>query len=71
MAKDLFETPSKLPKKIQSILKRYSDLEIKKGLNYKDLIKMGKEMAIYGYEFDFYLDCVPYNLKKTNIKQLN
>jgi hypothetical protein len=68
---DLFETPEKLPKKIQSILKQFNDLEIERGIEYTDLIQMGKELAYYGYQFDFYLDCVPYNLKKTNIKQLN
>ena len=71
MAKDLFETPELLPETIKAILKRYSDLEIKKGLNYKDLEKMGKEMAVYGYKFEYYLDCVPYNLRKVNVKQLN
>ena len=64
---DLFKTPNKLPKEVQAILNRYSDLEIKRGLNYKDLIRMGKELAIYGYEFDFYLDCVPYSLRKVKI----
>ena len=66
MSKDLFETPNKLPKNIQAILSRYNDLDIRMGLTYTDLIKMGKELAVYGYEFDFYLDCVPYNLKKIN-----
>jgi hypothetical protein len=69
MAKDLFETPSKLPKKVKAILSRYNDLEMERGIQYADLIQMGKEMAIYGYSFDFYLDCVPYNLQKIN--QLN
>jgi hypothetical protein len=64
--KDLFETPSKLPKKIQAILRQYNNLEIEKGIQYADLIRMGKEMANYGYQFDFYLDCVPYNLQKIN-----
>lgn len=63
---DLFETPELLPKNIQAILSRYSDLEIENGIQYTDLIKMGKELAIYGYEFDFYLDCIPYNLQKIN-----
>jgi len=62
--KDLFETPELLPKKIQAILSRYNDLEIEKGIQYTDLIQMGKEMAEYGYSFDFYLDCIPYNLQK-------
>lgn len=64
MAKDLFENPETLPKKIQAIFSRYNALEIEKGIEYSDLINMGKEMSIYGYSFDFYLDCVPYNLKK-------
>lgn len=64
MAKDLFETPEKLPKSIQAILKRYNDLEIEKGIEYTDLIRLGKEIAKYGYSFDFYLDCIPYNLQK-------
>ena len=62
--KDLFECPNKLPSKIQAILRRFNDLEIERGIQYADLIQMGKEMANYGYSFDFYLDCVPYNLKK-------
>ena len=61
---DLFEKPELLPAPVQSILSRYNALEIDKGIEYTDLINMGKEMAIYGYEFDFYLDCIPYNLKK-------
>jgi hypothetical protein len=64
--KDLFETPEKLPKKIQSILKQFNDLEIERGIEYTDLIQMGKEMAKNGYSFDFYLDCIPYNLQKIN-----
>lgn len=66
MSKDLFETPSKLPKKVKAILRQYNDLEMEKGIQYADLIRMGKEMAENGYSFDFYLDCVPYNLKKIN-----
>lgn len=63
---DLFETPELLPISIQSILSQYNALEIEKGIEYTDLINMGKEMAKYGYSFDFYLDCVPYNLQKIN-----
>jgi hypothetical protein len=64
--KDLFETPELLPENIKAILSRYNDLEIEKGVQYADLIQMGKELANYGYSFDFYLDCVPYNLRKVN-----
>jgi hypothetical protein len=61
---DLFEKPNLLPTKVQAILNQFNDLEIEKGIQYADLINLGQELAIYGYEFDFYLDCVPYNLKK-------
>jgi hypothetical protein len=63
---DLFEMPELLPAPVQSILSKYNALEIDKGIEYTDLINMNKEMAIYGYEFEFYLDCIPYNLKKLN-----
>jgi hypothetical protein len=66
MSKDLFKHPKILPTEIQAILSRYNDLEMEKGIQYADLIQMGKEMAIYGYEFEFYLDCIPYNLQKIN-----
>ena len=61
---DLFECPELLPENIQTILRRFNDLEIEKGIQYANLVQMGKELANYGYSFDFYLDCVPYNLKK-------
>jgi hypothetical protein len=63
---DLFECIETLPIEVQAILGRYNDLEIEKCIQYSDLIELGKEMAIYGYSFDFYLDCIPYNLKKIN-----
>jgi len=68
---DLFECPELLPENIQGILSRYNDLEIEKGVQYADLIEMGKEMAENGYCFDFYLDCIPYNLKKIKNKIKN
>ena len=54
--KDLFEFPELLPENVQTILSHYNDLEIEKGVQYTDLIQMGKEMAKNGYSFDFYLD---------------
>jgi len=62
--KDLFEFPELLPENVQTILNHYNDLEIEKGVQYADLIEMGKEMAKNGYSFDFYLDGIPYNLQK-------
>ena len=64
--KDLFECPELLHENVQTSLSHYNDLEIEKGVQYTDLIQMGKELAYYGYEFDFYLDCIPYNLQKIN-----
>lgn len=63
---DLFETPELLPIEVNVILSRYNALEIEKGIDYADLIKLGQELANYGLEFDFYLDCIPYNLRKIN-----
>ena len=63
---DLFETPILLPTEVQAILSKFNDLEIEKGVQYTDLINLGQELAVYGYEFDFYLDCIPFNLKKIN-----
>ena len=34
MSKNLFENPKMLPKPIKTILKRYNDLAIKKGIEY-------------------------------------
>jgi hypothetical protein len=63
---DLFETTELLPIEVNAILSRYNALEIEKGIDYADLIKLGQELANYGLEFDFYLDCIPYNLRKIN-----
>ena len=64
MSKDLFEHPNELPENVKAILRRYNDLETQNGIQYTDLMQMSKEMAANGYSFDFYLDCVPYNLQK-------
>lgn len=68
--KDLFQYQDELPGHIQAILRQFNDLELDRGIQYTDLINLGKELAIYGYEFDFYLDCVPYNLKKVKNERI-
>jgi hypothetical protein len=68
--KDLFQYQNELPSHIQSILRQFNDLELDRGIQYTDLIKLGQELAIYGYEFEFYLDCVPYNLKKVKNERI-
>jgi hypothetical protein len=65
--KDLFEFQDQLPKGIQSILAHYNELENERGIQYADLMQMNKEMAENGYTFDFYLDCVPFNLRKIKL----
>ena len=70
--KDLFQYQNELPNHIQAILRQFNDLELDRGIQYTDLVNLGKELANYGYEFEFYLDCVPYNLKKVaNIYNFN
>lgn len=60
MQKDLFETPEKLPKKVLDVLNRYN-LE---DPTYLTLEKMLVELNSMGYTFDYYLDCIPFNLRK-------
>lgn len=61
MKKDLFETPEKLPTEVQKILLNYSLIDPP---TYKDLENMLKDLSPFGYVFDYYLDCVPFNLRK-------
>ena len=58
--KDLFETPEKLPVKVQEVLDRYS-LEDE---TYENCENMLKEVEKLGYTFDYYLDAVPFDLRK-------
>lgn len=61
MSKDLFDDYENLPKNLLDILNKYQNNE---DLNYIKIEKMLKEVNIVGYTFEYYLDCVPYNLKK-------
>lgn len=57
---DLFDDFEKLPKKVLAVLNRYN-LE---DPTYLTLEKMLFELNLIGYTFEYYLDCVPFNLQK-------
>ena len=56
---DLFETPEQLPANVQQILEKYGEFE-----SYHQCEAMLKEMEAIGYTFEYYLDAMPFNLKK-------
>lgn len=62
--KDLFETPEKLPAQVQAILNSFD--ESKDG--YKECTRLENELKPLGYTFEWYLDAVPYNLRKIKTK---
>ena len=47
---------------IDDILNKY---QMNDDLNYITIEKMLKEVNSIGYTFEYYLDCIPYNLQKT------
>lgn len=59
--KDLFKTPEKIPMAIRAIF-----AEIDDDLSYKELEILKEKVESLGYTFDYYLDAVPYNLRKIN-----
>jgi hypothetical protein len=62
MNEDLFDDYENLPKNLLDILNKYQENE---DLNYFTIEKMLKEVNSIGYTFEYYLDCIPYNLQKT------
>ncbi len=61
MNEDLFDQYETLPKNLQDILNKYQAYE---DLNYITIDQMLKEVNAVGYTFEYYLDCIPYNLQK-------
>lgn len=61
MNKDLFDDYENLPKNLLDILNKY---QMNEDLNYLTIEKMLKEVNTIGYTFEYYLDCIPYNLQK-------
>ncbi len=55
---DLFETPDLIPANVLEVLESYEEP------TYETLAAMLKDCEAIGYTFDYYLDCIPFNLKK-------
>ncbi len=56
---DLFKHHEKLSPEVQDILSKCEEQP-----TYNDLEKMLTELKPHGYTFDYYLDAVPFNLRK-------
>jgi hypothetical protein len=57
---DLFETPELLPVEVQDIFARSANEDF----TYEVCEKILKEVEQHGYTFDYYLEAVPFNLRK-------
>ena len=60
--KDLFETPELIPDEVGLILET-----LEEG-SYDDIERILKEIKPLGYTFEYYLDAVPYGLRKIKNK---
>lgn len=56
---DLFEHLETLPKEVQNTLNKYDYID-----TYESCNQLLEELKPLGYTFDYYLDAVPYNLRK-------
>ena len=61
MSNDLFETPELIPGNVLDIISKYENLD---SYTYVTIEKMLKQLNKIGYTFEYYLDCIPYNLQK-------
>lgn len=65
---DLFEklatSPDLFPKKLVKIVKKMAKSELKGELNAERLLNYQSKVQEIGYDFEFGLDCVPYDLIK-------
>jgi len=64
MSNDLFETPELIPGNVLDIISKYENLY---SYTYVTIEKMLKQLNKIGYTFEYYLDCIPYNLQKTHL----
>jgi hypothetical protein len=58
---DLFENSDLLPPEVLDIYKEFPD-----ELTYEECAIFLKRLESLGYTFEYYLDAVPFNLKKIN-----
>ena len=64
---DMFDHIECLPNDVQAILEKYSTEDE----SYDVLTNMHNELGLVGYEFEFYLDAVPYMLRKKDLVVIN
>jgi hypothetical protein len=57
---DLFETPEKIPQKVNKILDKYREGDY----TYTDCARLQSELQKVGFTIDYYLDAIPYNLRE-------
>ena len=57
---DLFEVVITLPQEVQDVLNTFEDE------TYDECRRLLDELEPLGYTFEYYLDAVPFNLKKLN-----
>jgi len=57
---DLFEHYELLPQEVQDILSKYDDHDE----TYENCENLKKDLETVGYTCDYYLDAVPFDLKK-------
>lgn len=60
MEMDLFQYPELIPVHVKALF----DIAGYDGLDYEQLSQLQKDVGSLGYTFEFYLDAVPFNLKK-------
>lgn len=65
---DFFEHPEGLPDAVKKVLTLYGDMASTIGISYYDLENMLNDLKPLGYTFDYYLDCVPNNLRKIDFE---
>lgn len=58
---DLFETPELIPDNVRAVFEKYDNGD---ELSYEEIFKLHTEVEQLGYTFDYYLDAVPYDLRK-------
>jgi len=58
---DLFDTPELIPDNVRAVIERYDNGD---ELSYDEIFKLHTEVEELGYTFDYYLDAVPYDLRK-------
>lgn len=62
---DLFPFHNQLPKDVLSVLERYESVFMDGCIDtYEGCVKMQREMNELGYDFEWGLDAIPYNLHK-------